>query len=939
MGRTLQSRVKNNLIHIIFLALLLSSSREVVAQTLLLPGDVTIVTVNASEGSFEIVPLVNLEAGTRFYVASMDSSWDQALTNRKVIEITIQEAVFAGSCLLIGKGENPLFTLNGRFLEDDWENNLVLFQKDEGINRFLFGIGWGGTTVPDSSLIATTLTPELHTWVQLGKEQNHQYHLKNGASGTYKMLLKMISNPANWHASSTAFAPMLTSFRLLKAPVVVFNESISTVTEGGKIVLNVAIYEHDGSRLTVDAIFNQDNSTADSLDIEQFKRHTFNFSGLIGDAVYAWEIPLSDDTQYEGNETAFFELTNLSHGQFGDFVTHAAFIRDNDPADVRIHQVSYTGVKERDYLEIQNHESVNVNIKGWSLSSPGFSYTFDKDIILAPFKTHRVYPPMEGEGSAWLKGRSGTLSLADFDGVVADKYRYRIEENMVAAQETNTPVEPASSFGSTAQSTPDPVSATEIATVQTKTEGKTSTAKGWFVVQQAQPSNLDGQYFFWSEPEQKFRLLTPANADSVAGKPLLQYINEPLVQETEALPMNLEETLPDTTEFEPQTSAVVEVMEYTLSATDADENGIINGLEGFNFITNTTGDSIMAGAFVEMVEHKLPGSKIHPNVILWPNDGRGWSGAYILSSQDKIPPGFSFWLKADSAFAPQSISFHPTYDLAQYSSSAAKTSHVDPTSALVLKVLQANQTEPLEKELHLLFYRNESELPPNTWLPQLFEPLALFEENDVVFGGYYDQFWNASIHLPEEQDDRLVIPLAVSVAEPQLLMLTVQEWTLDTGWRAFLEDQLTGEFLELNQSWKSELKIQGEYETQKAKQENSAIYGDTPPLMEERYRLVLYPPGVYKAEIEKPETIALHQNYPNPFNPVTTISFYLPEASEVRLSVFNVVGQSIAVLEEDMLSAGEHQYEWNAAGFPSGMYIYQLEVGTKILTRKMTLVK
>ncbi len=59
----------------------------------------------------------------------------------------------------------------------------------------------------------------------------------------------------------------------------------------------------------------------------------------------------------------------------------------------------------------------------------------------------------------------------------------------------------------------------------------------------------------------------------------------------------------------------------------------------------------------------------------------------------------------------------------------------------------------------------------------------------------------------------------------------------------------------------------------------------------------------------------------------------------VKLSVFNVVGQPVAVLTEGTLSPGDHEFEWDASGLPSGMYIYQLEVGNRILTQKMTLVK
>ncbi|HCD51448.1 MAG TPA: hypothetical protein DEQ34_03305, partial [Balneolaceae bacterium] len=83
----------------------------------------------------------------------------------------------------------------------------------------------------------------------------------------------------------------------------------------------------------------------------------------------------------------------------------------------------------------------------------------------------------------------------------------------------------------------------------------------------------------------------------------------------------------------------------------------------------------------------------------------------------------------------------------------------------------------------------------------------------------------------------------------------------------------------------------------------------------------------------------LHQNYSNPFNPATTISIYLPESLPVKLSVFNIVGQPVAVLAEGVLPGGDHEFEWDATGLPSGMYIYQLEVGANIFTRKMTLVK
>lgn len=92
-------------------------------------------------------------------------------------------------------------------------------------------------------------------------------------------------------------------------------------------------------------------------------------------------------------------------------------------------------------------------------------------------------------------------------------------------------------------------------------------------------------------------------------------------------------------------------------------------------------------------------------------------------------------------------------------------------------------------------------------------------------------------------------------------------------------------------------------------------------------------------EEERSDSVNLRQNYPNPFNPATTISFYLPETSFVRLGIYNVVGQQVALLREENLSEGEHTEVWNAADMPSGIYIIQLEAQNSVHTRKMTLIK
>ena len=95
----------------------------------------------------------------------------------------------------------------------------------------------------------------------------------------------------------------------------------------------------------------------------------------------------------------------------------------------------------------------------------------------------------------------------------------------------------------------------------------------------------------------------------------------------------------------------------------------------------------------------------------------------------------------------------------------------------------------------------------------------------------------------------------------------------------------------------------------------------------------------------RPEAFALANNYPNPFNPATTIKYALPQAADVELTVYNVVGQVVRTLVAEHQSAGRYAVEWDAANdsghsLSSGMYFYRLEAGGEFLeTKKMLLLK
>ncbi|MBN2426503.1 MAG: endonuclease [Calditrichaceae bacterium] len=90
---------------------------------------------------------------------------------------------------------------------------------------------------------------------------------------------------------------------------------------------------------------------------------------------------------------------------------------------------------------------------------------------------------------------------------------------------------------------------------------------------------------------------------------------------------------------------------------------------------------------------------------------------------------------------------------------------------------------------------------------------------------------------------------------------------------------------------------------------------------------------------EIPEGYQLLQNFPNPFNNATIINYRLPAAGEVELSVYNLLGQRIALLVSKLQHAGSHQVNFDATGLASGIYYYKIKSGQFASTRRMLLIK
>lgn len=378
------------------------------------------------------------------------------------------------------------------------------------------------------------------------------------------------------------------------------------------------------------------------------------------------------------------------------------------------------------------------------------------------------------------------------------------------------------------------------------------------------------------------------------------------------------------------------VMDVPVSATDANENGTIDGYEGFNLLGNPFGSKLSVAALKGAL------GKINDNMnahlYRWnPEFGNGNGSIEPINGRDLIAPYEAFWVR-----------------------------YLDPNVNGLVRIDSSSLVKENEQEVYNLSSRSEGSFELHLAGKEWFDVYQLEFNEEGTLGkdpldGYklfslnpnsinlYSTIGNgnrlALNTLPNTLEQRLEVPLSFLTPDRQKLSFS---WDrpdrIPDHWDIFLTDQHMDRKINMRtaNSYSFQL-VENEADlgsaTTKEKLRNTAEVNAT---SEGRFALVIQPSKNIIGNVgnASPESISLNPNFPNPFTTNTTIPFELVEKTDVKLTIWNMIGQKVATLVDGIREAGEHDdVRWNAYNMPSGMYIARLEAGNEVFTRKMTLIK
>lgn len=386
-----------------------------------------------------------------------------------------------------------------------------------------------------------------------------------------------------------------------------------------------------------------------------------------------------------------------------------------------------------------------------------------------------------------------------------------------------------------------------------------------------------------------------------------------------------------------------QIVGIRVTATDADQSGSIDGMEGFNLLGNPFDRKISVGAVKE--ELREVHTSINNYIYVWnPELGGGNGGFELLNNNDVIDPTQPFWVR----YLDEGVMGMLRLDRNSLTKEDGREFHrslSDPLGSFELRLGAEEWYDSYRIEI-----REEGKLEEDRL--DGYKLFSLKSGSINLYSPVGSGNRLAKNVLPRRLEQEIQIPLLFSAADKSRLSFSWERPDeLPRDWELMLRDQKQNREINLrtSDSYDFELERSGtSIKEASIPSEQSLLNSPEEATSTERFYLTIRPSDSVEENVveeeELPESIRLKPNYPNPFTNTTTIPYELDEPTEVTLTVWNMIGQKVATLiDGELKSAGSHDGDpdinWNAASMPSGMYIARLEAGGEVFTRKMTLIK
>ncbi|WP_445664824.1 lamin tail domain-containing protein [Fodinibius sp. AD559] len=962
-------------------------------------GDIAVVGFNSDgDDDFAITTFVDIPSGTTIYFS--DRSWDgdtESFSGSEgIYSYTVPSGGFnAGSVITINPNSETasdggaVSHISGTFNLTNGGDELYFYLSSADDNSrdtpstFLFAVTndntWNNNELKNTGLVNGTTAL---SGIGDGINDNGEYiGRREGPVSILKEEIRKVED--NWSTTDGSGDQSISfdksSFSLIHLPTVAFTTSAVEMSENsGTAELTVELVESNTTAVDVDVTFLSGSSTAtngeDFYDEtgRKFNTRTISFENSEGDGTTKnITLNVENDSELEDSEKAIFQLQNISDGSIIGPDVLTLTIVDDDAPDIVINEVyadPTDGSGARDagddqFIEFVNNQGSDLDISGWKVfNESGLKHTFPDGTV---FPANRAFILFGGDevnpkgnyGGALIEGsnESATLSL-DNDG---DTIRLEDSKGNEVISLDYSSANNDQSIVRNPEIVGDFVDHSTVSdndalfSPGTKADGKAFGSKyaigmrgsaGWRMISTPTDNTSFADLFSnlqmqgipgsddpsgtltlagWSEEEMSFTAPSDMSNTMSPGKGYIVYIFEGEEFNTSGIQGGGPKVI--STNGDENSSRI----NVTVSANNTDGENGIDGAEGWNLLGNPFGTDLSVGALIEALEDIDP--VVNANIYVWDHDADGGNGKYItLSDGDLIAPFQAFFVRFTNEVDDQTFTFDKS---------------------------------ALEADTETEFYKNNAE---NSFVfdvqlhgEEYFDTYTLeFNENGTVDLDRFDAYKLLSLNpnsinlfsthgntrlqksvLPEDLEGNLEIPLSFKAnGRTNLTFRWEKIDKLPNKWDVMLIDKETDREIDLRTAQEYRFTIlSGEpketIENKKLLNKRKASEKDP------RFVLSVNPNSEISNVEDLPESVKLKPNYPNPFNPTTTIPYEITEDAEVKLTIWNMIGQKVATLVDGPVDAGEHEETWNATNMPSGIYIARFQVGSEVFTRKMTLIK